>query len=402
MKLNILTGLVALAMSSGAAAAGHIDARSAGMAGVGIASGDYTRANLNPALLTRFQDNDDFYVKLAAGVHARDYQDAIDHVDDVQKQLDDFQHLVNNSIARQQFNQTELENAADNLTRSLKKLDDIKLNGDAGLDLAFYLPSNTLAAGLSIGTQIWANGNFEYDPNDEHLIENALATGQFNQNAIKSDGLVRSVAVTEIALSLATKLSIPVIGHLALGVTPKAQRMDSYAYTATMSNYENDDFFEDRYMSNETAFNLDIGLHGEVGPVQLGLVARNLIEHEIVNVAGEHLSLKPTMTAGASVQWLGMTLAADVDLIEDKSFVLENTKEIFMLPRQWARIGAEVDIFEQAQLRAGFKTDMTGNYENLFTVGLGLSPFDLLTLDLAGQFGRNDERGAALQLGFKF
>ncbi|MBV7315787.1 conjugal transfer protein TraF [Shewanella sp. NIFS-20-20] len=397
MKLLQSAVAVVLALGPVTMAVAQIDARSVGMAGAGIASGDYTHANLNPALLTRFQDDDDLYVKFSLGAHASDYQDTIDQVDALQLSLDQFESLVANP---------DLSNPptaeAQALVADLKALDSSQIDGEGGLDLAFYLPSDTLAIGFSMGGQVWAKGDFSFAKQDETLINNALTTGEFDQQNIRSEGLARAVVVSELAVSVATQVSLPVIGSLALGVTPKLQRFDSYVYRANINNYDSDDYFDDQYMTDTTGANLDFGVHGAVGPLQVGLVARNLIAHELVNVANERLRIEPTVTAAIAMQTLGFTLALDIDLIEDKSFVLDNNPEAFMQPRQWARFGAEFDLFEQVQLRGGYRTDMTGHYSDEFSVGIGASPFDVVTLDLAAQFGGEDAIGAALQLGVKF
>lgn len=398
MNYKTLAGAIAVILSPAVSADAFVDARSAGMAGTGIASGDYTRANLNPALLTRFDDNDDFYLKLGISAVARDYNDTIDNVDDVQDQLDRFESLINNPDP----NNPPTEADAQSLINSLKALDKDTIDGAANAELAFYRPSKDFAYGITIGGQLWAKGDFSFADSDEALIDNALTTGEFDQNDIQSEGLARAVAVNEIALSFATKFSVPVIGGLALGVTPKVQRLDSYLYVANISNYDSDDYFDDQYMTDTTGFNLDIGLHAQIGPANVGLVARNIISHELDNVAGETLKLEPTITAAAAVDLAGVSLELDLDLIEDKSFVIQGTEETFLKPRQWARLGAEVDIFEQVQLRAGYKADMSSNYSDFYTVGLGISPFDTVTIDLAGEFGDDDEIGGALQFGVKF
>lgn len=381
--------VIAVTFSPAAVAGISIDARSAGMAGVGIASGDFTRANLNPALLTRFEDNDDFYFKLAPSAHAKGYEDTIDKVDIAQANIDQF------DLSKQ---------AADGqaVIDSLKSLDSSNLDAKVGLDLSFYVPSKTVAMGISIGTQVIAKGNFVYDADDDTLIQNAINSGTFNKNDMKSYALARGVAITDVGISFASNLELPVVGALAIGITPKMQRLDAYAEKVLVATYDTSDYFSDERLTDDTGFNFDIGVHAEVGPVQVALVGRNLIEHEIVNVENESLSLKPVFTAGISAQMVGITLAADVDMNRDESFVLEGGSEVFMLPRQWAKLGLEVDIFEQIQFRAGYKTDIANNYDDLLTAGIGLSPFDLISLDLAGEFGEDDEMGAALQLGMKF
>jgi hypothetical protein len=86
---------------------------------------------------------------------------------------------------------------------------------------------------------------------------------------------------------------------------------------------------------------------------------------------------------------LGMELnsAAGFDILKDTRF---------------ARAGFELSAGRHAHLRAGYRTDLEDNVSDLYTVGLGISPFDTVSLDLAGMVGEGDTYGAALQLGLKF
>ncbi|WP_025819760.1 conjugal transfer protein TraF [Shewanella marina] len=399
MKVSHIAAVIALTLSPTIFAADMSDAKSMGMAGVGVAAGDFTRANLNPALLTKFDVNDDVYIKLGVGAAAHDFQDTIDKVDDVQHQLDIFEGMVNVG-AGGGVSPEDAQQQADLLIADLKGLDKEKINASVGVDLAVYMPSKTFAFGMAITSQVWAKGDFRFADSDEQLLENAYASGDFNQTDIKSDGTARGIAVTSIDFNFARQFDLPVIGEFAVGVTPKVQRLDTYAYTATIANYDDSDYFEDQYRTDKTGFNFDLGLHKNLGMVELGLVARNLVKQEIVNIKGEKVTLEPTVVAGVAVTGMGMTAALDVDLIKDKSFVLDNDQ--FLQERQWARLGLEADIFEQVQVRAGYKTDLANNYQDYYSVGLGLSPFDLFSLDIAAEMSEHDDYGANLQLGFKF
>ncbi len=54
-------------------------------------------------------------------------------------------------------------------------------------------------------------------------------------------------------------------------------------------------------------------------------------------------------------------------------------------------------------LRAGYRADMKSNDANVFTAGLGVSPFNnTVHLDLAGSVGDDNTWGGMLQLGFNF
>src|SRR3546814_936527 len=52
---------------------------------------------------------------------------------------------------------------------------------------------------------------------------------------------------------------------------------------------------------------------------------------------------------------------------------------------QMLRLGAEIASSKVAQLRAGYVHDLEGNQDDMFTLGFGLSPFDVVNLDIAAR-----------------
>jgi hypothetical protein len=97
------------------------------------------------------------------------------------------------------------------------------------------------------------------------------------------------------------------------------------------------------------------------------------------------------------VAYNGSTLTGtvDIDLTKNESFEeLDKT--------QFLRAGIEFNAFDWAQLRAGYRHDLEDTRDDLFTVGVGLSPFKVFHLDLTGMVGENDAYGAALEFRFTF
>ncbi|WP_169307015.1 conjugal transfer protein TraF [Ferrimonas sediminicola] len=396
MKLSVVS-LALAAVAVPATAAVGMDAKSAGAGYTGIASGDFTRAPLNPALLTRFEEGDDLYIRLGVNALAKEYEDALDQVDDTQDAIERFEDKINAMDPTDPPTQAD----ADALLAELEALDDTRLVGEANLDLGIFVPSDTLAWGLTIGGYVVANGDFDYADNDRVLVEQALVTGVFDPDQLQSEGVAHAVVVSEVALNLARELSLPGIGEFSVGVSPKYQRLDTYLYRANINNYDNEDYFDDDYLSDDAGFNLDLGLHKAYGNWRFGLVGYNLIEHSIDNMEGHTLTLKPTYAAAVAWQQGIFGATVEADLVEDESFVVESSAPQLLKARQLVRTGLELT-WTHAQLRAGYVTDLSDNYEDLLTFGLGISPWDCFSLDLAAQFGDDEERGAALQLGWKF
>ena len=93
--------------------------------------------------------------------------------------------------------------------------------------------------------------------------------------------------------------------------------------------------------------------------------------------------------------WL--TLTTDLDLTENAPIAFESAT-------QFAAIGAEFDLFDSAQLRLGYRTNLASGNGDSVTAGLGLSPFGI-HLDLAVLANTNSveqEVGVVLETGFYF
>ena len=53
------------------------------------------------------------------------------------------------------------------------------------------------------------------------------------------------------------------------------------------------------------------------------------------------------------------------------------------------------------QLRAGYEMDLEDTLDDSLTAGIGISPFDVVSLDLAGSYAGENQFGASLNLAFK-
>ncbi|GAA4893083.1 conjugal transfer protein TraF [Ferrimonas pelagia] len=390
----VVLGLTALSLLPGVAlASALVDARSGAMGGVGIASGNFTSADLNPALLTRATEQQRFAMRLGVGAVIRDVDNTIDDVDQIQDTLDAFEAVID----RQDPNDLpEAQRLAELAINQLEALDQANPTGSAEPALGFYVPSQSLGFSLTLGAQARVDGRFHFDESDRTVLEQALQTGQFDQEDILSYADANAVVVSELKLGFARLFNARGIGEFALGIAPKWQRLDSYFYRATVAEFDKDELTSDDNMTDSTQFNLDLGLHKGYGPWQFGLVAQNLMGHSLRNVEQQTLKLKPSYTGAVAYQHNGFTAALDLDLAEDRSF------EAFMLPSQWAKVGLEYDFGGHFQLRGGYRSDLASNHGDRATVGLGISPGRLVSLDLAGEFGDDDEYGVRLQLGLNF
>ncbi|KJH09436.1 hypothetical protein UC41_01630, partial [Escherichia coli] len=69
---------------------------------------------------------------------------------------------------------------------------------------------------------------------------------------------------------------------------------------------------------------------------------------------------------------------------------------------QFAAVGAEFNVCKWVHLGTGFRQNLAINNGSAFTAGIGLSPFDVIHIDVAGLMGTDNNYGAIAQLQFTF
>jgi hypothetical protein len=104
--------------------------------------------------------------------------------------------------------------------------------------------------------------------------------------------------------------------------------------------------------------------------------------------------LKPQARIGVSHSNSWSTVALDVDLTK-------NSPTGFSDSTQYVAIGGELSAWGWAQIRAGYRMDMVNSDRSVYSLGLGLSPFRVVHLDLAVA-GNDNEIGASFQFGVDF
>jgi hypothetical protein len=215
--------------------------------------------------------------------------------------------------------------------------------------------------------------------------------------------------MSEVGFSMARELDFGG-KKLALGITPKYQRVDSINYGVNFNSYDAADFDADQYMQDEGNFNLDLGASFEPGGGFLvGLMVRDALSYEYDSVVtlGESFGYKIGPVATAGVSWTNdwFTLAADVDL-NVRERVDEDSTSLAGLgisdDTQTWHVGGEFDLAKWFQLRAGYRGDLEDTMEDAITAGFGLSPWDVFHIEVAGLYVDADSLGVVAQLSFTF
>ncbi|MBA5760978.1 conjugal transfer protein TraF [Vibrio sp. 404] len=376
--LAVACALGAISMSS--MAASHVaDARSNAMGNTGVVSADYLLAPFhNPALGALHRDNDDVGILIPAiGINVHDKDESIQTIDDAQDLYDRF-------IAG-----GETATDATALNKLMSDLNDnVPVAATAGVNFAVAIPTRTLAVNLFAGgfTEVVARTLIAADGgNTPADVKTRYEDSEFEMAAF---------GVTEVGLSLSKSFNLG--GQdIAFGISPKYQELISYYQVDKIDNFELDDY--DKSEVSDSAFNMDMGVAWHSDAWRAGLAMKNLFSQEITTLGGSYTyEFNPQATLGMGYVGEYFTASMDFDLTKQKRI-----KEIDDDTR-FVRFGMEANAWGWAQLRAGYEMDLEDTLDDSITAGIGISPFDAVSFDVAGSYAGENQFGASANLAFTF
>lgn len=142
---------------------------------------------------------------------------------------------------------------------------------------------------------------------------------------------------------------------------------------------------------------MDLGAVWLKESFRAGVAVKDLFSQEIKTYDGSNTyKLNTQVTVSGAYVTQFFTAAVDADVTAQKRFKGSNDDTQFL------RFGIEGDAWGWAQLRAGYEVDMKSNLDNAFTFGLGISPGDLVSIDLAGLYAGENQLGLSANLAFTF
>jgi len=360
----------ALLASNVSAANKVADARGNAMGNTGVASSDYLSAPFyNPALVADFKDNDHFGMLIAVGVGANDADDTLTTLDDLQSSFDDLKR----------------DSDFDAINSSLDQLDDNTLSVNVGLGVAIAIPTRLVASNLFVRgyTEIVAATDISDDSN---------AVARYDKSSVD----LLAFGYAEIGLALAKEFKVS--GEkVSFGVTPKYQKMTTYAQHVSVSEFDIEDYNESKNTKN--SMNFDLGAVWYRNNFRAAIAVKDLFSQEIAvesDGVSDSYNLDTQVTLGVAYSSNYFVAAIDADLTKQTRF--ENQDD----DTQFVRLGVEGNAWGWAQLRAGYEIDLQGTLNNSITAGFGFSPFDLVSIDLAGSYAGESELGASLDVAFTF
>ncbi|HBC2130678.1 TPA: conjugal transfer protein TraF [Vibrio cholerae] len=380
---STLAVVMAMAFSSSAFASNLLmDARGAGMGNTGVSTADYLLAPYyNPALTAVYRKNDSFGILLPSiGLRAEDKDESLKTIDDLQDSIEQFERAGVGAATQENVDQ---------LNRYLDQLaDDKPLAVTAGIGIAVALPLD------AVSLNFFTRGYAEVIAKANVAAKSGNSANEVKTRYESSDVDLTAFGYTEVGLAVGKQV---VLGGqtVALGVTPKVQQLRTYQDNASVKSFDLDDY--DKSEVKDNAFNLDMGAVWLIDQYRVGIVAKDLFAKDIQTQNRNNTYKLDTQIAvsGSYVSDFFIT-AVDLDLTKQRRFNGDNDDTQFM------RFGVEGNAWGWAQLRAGYEVDLQNSLDNSVSVGLGVSPWDVVSLDLAGSYAGDNQFGLSANLAFTF
>ncbi|EOX4298494.1 conjugal transfer protein TraF [Vibrio cholerae] len=380
---STLAVVMAMAFSSSAFASNLLmDARGAGMGNTGVSTADYLLAPYyNPALTAVYRKNDSFGILLPSiGLRAEDKDESLKTIDDLQDSIEQFERAGVGAATQENVDQ---------LNRYLDQLaDDKPLAVTAGIGIAVALPLD------AVSLNFFSRGYAEVIAKANVAEKSGNSANEVKTRYESSDVDLTAFGYTEVGLAVGKQV---VLGGqtVALGVTPKVQQLRTYQDNASVKSFDLDDY--DKSEVKDNAFNLDMGAVWLIDQYRVGIVAKDLFAKDIQTQNRNNTYKLDTQIAVSGSYVSDFFIAAvDLDLTKQRRFNGDNDDTQFM------RFGVEGNVWGWAQLRAGYEVDLQNSLDNSVSVGLGVSPWDVVSFDLAGSYAGDNQFGLSANLAFTF
>ncbi|MEK6158732.1 conjugal transfer protein TraF [Vibrio cholerae] len=380
---STLAVVMAMAFSSSAFASNLLmDARGASMGNTGVSTADYLLAPYyNPALTAVYRKNDSFGILLPSiGLRAEDKDESLKTIDDLQDSIEQFERAGVGAATQENVDQ---------LNRYLDQLaDDKPLAVTAGIGIAVALPLD------AVSLNFFTRGYAEVIAKANVAAKSGNSANEVKTRYESSDVDLTAFGYTEVGLAVGKQV---VLGGqtVALGVTPKVQQLRTYQDNASVKSFDLDDY--DKSEVKDNSFNLDMGAVWLIDQYRVGIVAKDLFAKDIQTQNRNNTYKLDTQIAVSGSYVSDFFIAAvDLDLTKQRRFNGDNDDTQFM------RFGVEGNAWGWAQLRAGYEVDLQNSLDNSVSVGLGVSPWDVVSLDLAGSYACDNQFGLSANLAFTF
>lgn len=246
------------------------------------------------------------------------------------------------------------------------------------------------------------------------IFDSETQSINFDTDDLKSNARFAAIGWAEAGMTVGSNWKLDSGRTLSIGTTLKAVRLEFYDYQSSAAGFDEDDIDGDDYRTSEDFITADIGAILTLDSAdkwRVGVTVKNLSGTEVESnktrfTEGQEslfFKVEPQVRVGTSYNGGWYRLAADIDVTESKGPHYADGTEFFQ-GTQYASIGAVINAWDFAELRAGYRHNLVEESEELeassteqgvvtLGVGLYLGPiqFDL------GLQAASDSIGAGFQ-----
>lgn len=359
---------------------------------------------------------DDGHVEVlfpSVGIVVDDKDKIKKHADELKSSTDNlssaYDNFINDKTAE---NLVSLINWDDVVAAKLQSLAGRTGYFNAGASAAIVYPNSTLSTAFFANSYLDMVGITDVDTNDltTYTSNGITLHVPVDSSELNSKVISLGAFISDIGVSFAKTYSDD-WGGISFGVSPKIQRLDLINYAASAYSANLNDVTKSKYRNGKTTVNLDLGVYQDFqNGFSTGFAVKNVFQHSIhsKNVDGieSTYSLNPMATVSASYRTSGWLFTSDLDLTYQKRFTdidgtvtsIDETKD----DTQFWSVGMEKEFWGWADLRIGYRYDLKGNVNHMYTAGIGISPWDVFTFELTGLYGGQNNYGGVFQTSFKF
>src|SRR5690606_28994882 len=212
--------------------------------GAGYVTGGYADGVLlNPSLGAAYGESDDFAIVLNLGALGADKDDLIDAMDDLVDQVDYLDSRPFTDLSR---------GDADRLIEYIEEVDSKAVTVNAGASLVVAIPNDFMSISLIAKARAQLGVLTIIDDGDYELIENSVSR-PFDTQDLRSSVIGKGAVIQEVGIAFAKTIRATEDEQWLVGVTPKKVKVETIVYSATVGDYDEDDFDADEYTTDDTA-----------------------------------------------------------------------------------------------------------------------------------------------------
>ncbi|MBU2883438.1 conjugal transfer protein TraF [Psychrosphaera sp. B3R10] len=253
--------------------------------------------------------------------------------------------------------------------------------GRLATDLKEYLRLNDLEAALK----------------DPDAINNPPQLNQYIRykpsNKLQSTIAVQGAFISESSIGFATAFAN--FQGVTVGINLKQLQLTTIDFETDIADVSAGEVTSKGNQTEYNKFNADIGVSYHFNSTtKMGLVVKNVLPYDFLTALDNTIKYRPLARFGVSYQGTFFHLVGDVDLTSNDPIGFDPNK-------QYASLGIELPMTGYGALRFGVRKNLV-NGATLPSIGLGFST-NQLNVDIAvAKSEKNDELGAALQIGLTF